>query len=461
MERIHRKICYIFIVTVLLCNILQSQTWTNYHSMIASSGFDTDATAQKIKVFNQDTLIGITKKAGVDHYGFTMFQNGNNIEYVTLLDTPDIIISDVTFLEDTAYFCGKRLISQNTYIGVIGRFSVRDFINNGNFNYELLNINQLENLTGLVAYYKPSSTMVFLKAIGNTSFSSQNPGIIIHLDFYNNSPTANYRCHTCSANINGKEIMHDICLTDNYIVTVSHIYPRNRYVVRTFDRQNPLNEVMSTEYNFTNNVAFNVASDPMMFPLNITHLINDRLAISLSATDGQNFFTMVNYTAALLSNIAYTHLIYHNDKSNRPLEMEFSQLTGKLLILNEKNFSSQWTHHIMHYLNPFNTISYNTYEEKLNINNQLNHFCVLPNGLYAVVGTYTFSQTSNLHLYAIKDISASGLMCFPDTPETIGIGVSLSGNQTIPCSLNGSFPINWFPNTAFYNGFIITTECTD
>jgi hypothetical protein len=370
---------------MLLSNILQSQTWTNYQSLIAYSGFDTDATAQKIKVFNQDTLIGITKKVGVDHYGFTMFQNGNNIEYVTLLDTPDIIISDVTFLDDTAYFCGKRLISQNTYIGVIGRFSVRDFINNGNFNYELLNINQVENLTGLVAYYKPNSPTVFVKAIGNTSFSTQNPGRIIQLDFHNNSPTANYSCYTCSANITGKEIMHDICLTNNYIVTVSHIYPRNRYIVRTFNKNNPYSELTSTEYAFPNNISFNLASDPMMFPLNITHLINDRLAISLSATDGQNFFTMVNYTAAFSSNISHTHLIYHNDKSNRPLEMEFSPSTGKLLILNENDFSSQWTHHIMHYLNPFNTISYNTYEEKLNINNQLNHFCVLPNNRYAVV----------------------------------------------------------------------------
>ncbi|MEE0883039.1 MAG: hypothetical protein U0L65_06440 [Bacteroidales bacterium] len=39
MERIHRKICYIFIVTMLLSNILQSQTWTNHHSMIAYTGF--------------------------------------------------------------------------------------------------------------------------------------------------------------------------------------------------------------------------------------------------------------------------------------------------------------------------------------------------------------------------------------------------------------------------------------
>ena len=444
MERIHRKICYIFIVTMFLCNVSQSQTWTNHQSLIAYSGFDTEAFAQKVKVFNQDTLIGITKKIGVDHYGFTMFQNGNNIEYVTLLDTPDIIISDVTFLDDTAYFCGKRLISQNTYIGVIGRFSVRDFINNGNFNYELLNINQVENLTGLVAYYKPNSTMVFLKAIGNTSFSSQNPGRIIHLDFYNNSPTANYRCHTCLANNAGKEIMHDICLTDNYISVISHIYPRNRYVVRTFDKLNPLNEVMSTEYNFTNNVAFNVASDPMMFPLNITHLINDRLAISLSATDGQNFFTMVNYTAALLSNIAYTHLIYHNDKSNRPLEMEYSTSTGALLVLSETDFLSQGANQRMYYLKPFSTNTYNANVEKLSVNSQLNHFCVLPNDRYAVVGTYPFSQTSNLHLYAIKDINANGLMCIPDTPETIGIGINLIGISNNPILVAWFSPINWF-----------------
>jgi hypothetical protein len=430
--------------------------------MIAYSGFDTDATAQKIKVFNQDTLIGITKKAGVDHYGFTMFQNGNNIEYVTLLDTPNIIISDVTFLDDTAYFCGKRLTSQNTYIGVIGRFSVRDFINNGSFSYELIDINQVENIIGLVAYYKPLSTIVFLKAIGNTSLSAQSPGLVIQLDFYNNTPNIlNYCYYTCPTNNAGKEIMHDICLTDNYIVTVSHIYPRNRYVVRVFDKQIPSLEVMSTEYNFTNNVAFNVASDPFLFPIHITSLVGDRLAISLSATDGQNFFTMVNYTDAGLSNIAYTHLIYHYDKSNRPLEMEFSQSTGILLALTETDFLSQGANQRMFYLKPFHTNTYNANVEKLSVNNQLNHFCVLPNDRYAVVGTYPFSQTSNLHLYAIKDINANGLMCIPDAQETIGIGVSLNGNQ-VPFLIQQTPPVpSWSIDTATYTGFIITNDCTD
>lgn len=55
MEEIYRKICQIFISILLLCNILQAQNWSNYQTMIARSGFDTDATAQKIKVFNQDT----------------------------------------------------------------------------------------------------------------------------------------------------------------------------------------------------------------------------------------------------------------------------------------------------------------------------------------------------------------------------------------------------------------------
>jgi hypothetical protein len=67
-----------------------------------------------------------------------------------------------------------------------------------------------------------------------------------------------------------------------------------------------------------------------------------------------------------------------------------------------------------------------------------------------------------LHLYAIKDINANGLMCIPDTPETIGIGVSLNGNQTTPL-VPQNFPniLSWSINTATYNGIIITTECTN
>jgi hypothetical protein len=87
---------------------------------------------------------------------------------------------------------------------------------------------------------------------------------------------------------------------------------------------------------------------------------------------------------------------------------------------------------------------------------------VLPNDRYATVGVYRFSQTNDLHLYAIKDINANGLMCIPDTPETIGIGVSLNGNQTTPL-VPQNFPniLSWSINTATYNRIIITTECTD
>jgi hypothetical protein len=115
----------------------------------------------------------------------------------------------------------------------------------------------------------------------------------------------------------------------------------------------------------------------------------------------------------------------------------------------------------MFYLKPFHTNTYNANVEKLSVNNQLNHFCVLPNDRYAVVGTYPFSQTSNLHLYAIKDINANGLMCIPDAQETIGIGVSLNGNQ-VPFLIQQTPPVpSWSIDTATYTGFIITNDCTD
>jgi hypothetical protein len=53
MEKIYTKLGYVFIVTMFLCNVSQSQTWTNHQSLIAYSGFDTEAFAQKVKVFNQ------------------------------------------------------------------------------------------------------------------------------------------------------------------------------------------------------------------------------------------------------------------------------------------------------------------------------------------------------------------------------------------------------------------------
>lgn len=462
MERIHRKICYIFIVTMFLSNILHSQTWTNHHSMIASSGFDTDATAQKIKVFNQDTLIGITKKAGLEYYGFSMFQNGNNTEYIALLDSADIVISDFTLLGDTAYFCGKRLISQNTYIGVIGRFSVREFIDNGSFNCQITDINNTEHLIGLVAFYKPSSNLVHLTAIGNANLSSSNPGRIVYLDFQNNSNSISACCIFFAQSLmNGKEIMQDICLSNHYISVVSLVYPTNSYIIRTFLRTNPNTMLSSNEFAFSNNVYFNVATDPFMFPIHITSFLGDKLAVCLSATDGQNFFTMVNFGSSNSPNIAGTQTIPHSDKANSPLEMEYSSEMGKILILNEYDFRWEGANHSLCYIDPMLNTPYTTIEDSLTSMNQLNHFCILPHKKYAVVGVRSTSQMLAPHLYAIKEIASGSTNCIDENSITIG-NLNLPNGNSI--SILSSIPytnLNWstISTTSYLNG--INASCAD
>lgn len=462
MERIHRKICYIFIVTMLLSNILHSQTWTNHHSMIAYSGFDTDATAQKIKVFNQDTLIGITKKAGLEYYGFSMFQNGNNTEYIALLDSADIVISDFTLLGDTAYFCGKRLISQNTYIGVVGRFSVREFIDNGSFNCQITDINNTEHLIGLVAFYKPGSNLVHLIAIGNANLSSSNPGRIVYLDFQNNSNSISAcRIFFAQSLMNGKEIMQDICLSNHYISVVSHVYPKNTYIIRTFLRTNPNTMLSSNEFAFSNNVYFNVATDPFMFPIHITSFLGDKLAVCLSATDGQNFFTMVNFGSSNSSNIAYTQTIPHSDKANSPLEMDYSSETGKILILNEYDFRWEGANHSLCYIDPMLNTPYTTIEDSLTSVNQLNHFCILPNQKYAVVGVRSTNQMLAPHLYAIKEIASGSTNCIDENSITIG-NLNLPNGNTISSLPYLSYTnLNWSisPMSLYLNG--INASCAD
>lgn len=462
MERIHRKICYIFIVTMLLSNILQSQTWTNHHSMIAYTGFGTDATAQKIKVFNQDTLIGITKKAGVEHYGFSMFQNGNNTEYIALLDSTDIVISDFTLLGDTAYFCGKRLTSQNTYIGVIGRFSVRDFVNTTTFNCQITDINNTEHLIGLVAFYKPSSNLVHLIAIGNDNILSSNPGRIVYIDFQNNSNSiSSYLVFFTQQLTIGKEIMQDICLSNHYISVVSLVYPSNTYIIRTFERSNPNTMLSSNVFAFSNNVYFNVASDPFMFPIHITSFAGDKLAICLSATDGQNFFTMVNFGSSNSPNIAYTQTIPHNDKANSPLEMDYSQEMGKILILNEYDFRWQGANHSLCYIDPTLNTPYTTIEDSLTSVNQLNHFCILPHKKYAVVGVRSTSQMLAPHLYAIKEIASGSTNCIDENSITIGNLNLPNGNSVSNLLPNPYTNLNWssISTTSYLNG--INASCAD
>ena len=324
----------------LFACILQAQSWQTYKSLTAYNVMATDAYAQKIKPFNEDMLVAIVKKNGVDHYGFSLWVDDSNSATISLLNSANIIISDMCILGDTLYFCGKRLTAQGNYVGIIGRLNMQDFISSSSssstpsFQYETADINNTEHLTHLVAYNKPDSDIVFIVTIGNYGLSNNQTGryVFAYYDPSNSSTTSyTYSCPFIS--LNKKEIFEDICLTDNYVATISRIYPDSEFIIRTFELASPTNNQYKNSFSFSNNLYFNTSNVISEFPLHITHLGNDTVAVCVSVS-APNDFTMVNKLDASSQNISYTQLVYHDDKANKPLELDYLAETNQLLLLN-------------------------------------------------------------------------------------------------------------------------------
>ena len=299
-----------FFAAILFTCILQAQSWQNAQSLTAYNIFTTDAYAQKIKPFNEDMLVAIVKKNGVDHYGFSLWIDDSNSATISLLNSANIIISDMCILGDTLYFCGKRLITQNNYVGIIGRFNMQDFISSStsSFQYEIADIITTEHLTHLVAYNKPGSDIVLIVAIGNNGLSNNLTGryVFAYYDPDNSSTTSyTYSCPFIS--LNKKEIFEDICLTDNHVATISRIYPDSEFIIRTFDLAPPTNNQYKNSFSFSNTLYFNTSNVISEFPLHITHLGNDTVAVCVSVS-APNDFTMVNKLGVTSQNISYTQL---------------------------------------------------------------------------------------------------------------------------------------------------------
>lgn len=320
-----------FFAAILFACILQAQSWQNAQSLTAYNVMATDAYAQKIKPFNEDMLVAIVKKSGVDHYGFSLWVDDSNSATISLLNSADIIISDMCILGDTLYFCGKRLTAQGNYVGIIGRLNMQDFISSSSssstsaFQYETADISNTEHLTHLVAYNKPFSDIVFIVAIGHYGLSNNQTGRYVFA-YYDpsNSSTASYTYSCPFISSNKKEIFEDICLTDNHVATISRIYPDNEFIIRTFELAPPTNNQYKNSFSFPNNLSFNTSNVISEFPLHITHLGNDTVAVCVSVIYQLHYYyTMVNKLGVTSQNISSTQLVPYDEKINKPLELDY------------------------------------------------------------------------------------------------------------------------------------------
>ena len=388
-NKIFSKVGILLAAMVLINTAIQAQSWLNQKVLTVNNSLKTNTYAQKVRPYGDDMLIGLSKKYNVEHYCFEAWQDGQTSVIRGFLNAADIVVSDFKVFDDTVYFCGKRLTNQGNYIGVIGRFDIASFISGGNAYYDLTDINATSNLTSLIAYRKPASHVIYVVAIGlQDNIIGNILGRYVFMYYDSHTGITNYEVRRPSTpTVTSIEYLQDIALTDNHVVTASRLYPDNTLIVRTFDISDPLNEQASN--NFTcPNLSFYTTSDPYEYPVQITALNGDTIALSVGATDGPNDFTMVSKLHPLSQNILSTQQIYHFDKESKVLEMDYSSETNKLLLLTSSNFQGQGIKQSINILNPDETQTYFAPVELLTTPNELNHLCVSPHSRYALAGIY-------------------------------------------------------------------------
>ena len=386
---IFSKVGILLAAMMLINTALQAQSWLNTKVLTVNNSLKTNTYAQKVRPYGDDMLIGLSKKYNVDHYCFEAWQDGQTSVIRGFLNAADIVVSDFKVFDDTVYFCGKRLTNQGNYIGVIGRFDIASFISGGNADYDLTDINATSNLTSLIVYRKPASHVIYVVAIGlQDNILGNVLGRYVFMYYDSHTGVTNYRVrYPSTPTVTSIEYLQDIALTDKHVVTASRLYPDNTFIVRTFEISDPLNEQVSN--NFTcPNLSFYTTSDPYEYPVHITALNGDTIALSVGATDGPNDFTMVSKLHPLSQNILSTQQIYHFDKESKVLEMDYSSETNKLLLLTSSNFQGQGIKQSINILNPDETQTYFAPVELLTTPNELNHLCVSPHSRYALAGIY-------------------------------------------------------------------------
>lgn len=452
-----------FFAAILFACILQAQSWQNFKSLTAYGMQTTNDYVQKIRPFNEDILVAIIKQN--NNYGFSLWIDDSNLVRNKFFASQNIIVSDMCILGDTLYFCGKRLTTQSNYVGIIGRLNMQDFINNPAFQYETADISTTEHLTHLVAYNKPYSNVVFIVAIGNNGLSNNQTGryVFAYYDPSNSSTTSyTYSCPFISSN--KKEIFEDICLTDNYVATISRIHPENEFIIRTFDYTDPTINQYKNLFSFPNNLYFNTSNVISEFPIHITHLGNDKVAVCVSVSYQSNYYyTMVNTLGVTSNNISLTQLVPYDEKANKPLELDYLAETNQLLLLNSCYL--QGTGRITQTitaLDPYTTPPYNAAMEFFDSTSYtFNHLSVIPNKRYAAIGTY-FDQSDYYQLIGTKYYNYNGsCMVF----HAVSIGTINNTPQATSAGNLTSSPnpttITWTTGNIGGNSLGITTNCVE
>ena len=446
------------IIILMLCMPIwiHAQSWLNGESIILENhNLIVNAYAQKIKAFKSDILIGITKQHG-GNYHFTALFDGNSIIHESDLNNPNLHVSDFCILKDWIYFCGKMDLSGGNFMGIIGRFKIDDFLDDGYFSYEITQIQNTENLTNLVTYNTDNEPNVtHIVAIGDNA----SQGCMVCLDDRTN-PDFDYTVLECPQFIGIKEVCHDITFDEKYVIMLSHAYPSNHFILRYAYKEHP--ELHQThqqgDYHFPNH-SFICTFDRREYPLHLSLLPNDILAVSATAADTQdNYFTMINFiNVGDLTNPPTNQVIYHSNKMIRTLEMEYSVKSDSLLLLESTDlFGNGWVESVS-FVNPWIQSPYPSRTKFLPNLDPLNHLCLVPDYGYAVAGS---EYSTGNQFYWIKKVNNNQYSC--EKFETINIDATAQGNVSSYSSLVPvitTIPCQWNGNNAGNNPMQVNIEC--
>ena len=458
-KKIFTRFYMLAMLILFATSSLQAQIWTNSQSLMMNTDVVVDLQAQKVQEYGDKYLITISKKTDSSNYCFSSWIIGSNVVHNSFLNTSDITINDFTILGDSLYFCGNRKVSQNLTLGILGRFNINDFLDDGNFGYNFAYLADTENLTKLVAYYTQGDT-VCLMAIGHDTISDTTIGRITLLKFETSSTSPDYEIIKCPfVSYTQKEVMHDISLLDNEIITLSHIHPTNMYVLRYFKRQSSFDNTYNVYYTFPN-LQFNVSSDVYEFPLHFTNISDLKNAVCVSIIKNQEYFTMVNILKNCSDYVFSTQLVLHKEKLNKALEMDYSVDNKEILLLNN-TYSGQQMYQPMVHLDAESVTNYYAIEEIFDKPNQLNHFFIIPNGKYAVAGVRPLSQTSGEQLLSVKDINPLENDCVSMFDKEIDVIHVPDGNWNNISLLYLQYGGAWNSGGAFDSSEPINVYCAD
>ena len=152
---------------------------------------------------------------------------------------------------------------------------------------------------------------------------------------------------------------------------------------------------------------------------------------------------MINFHKKLSHHIFSSQLLRHYDKNHTVLEMEYSTIIDKLLLLNDSYFNGQGKIQTMTYIDPWETNPYVTLMENFNTPSKINHFSLISPNHYAVTGSYSFSQSNNLHLFATKEINHDFLSCLDNSLPTIDTLFIGQGTLVSQVPMYDTINANW------------------